>query len=75
MTLPLKDWRWWMLRLAAAMLALAFVAAHGAMLYGLASQAALPVATLASGMVILAVLKHLGLIGAVFAAIRRRFFS
>jgi len=47
---------------------------HGMMLYGVGSHSALPVAALASGMVALAVLKHLGLIGALLATIRRRFF-
>ena len=42
---------------------MAFVAAHGVMVYDLALGSAVPIAALASGMVILAVLKHLGLIG------------
>jgi len=74
MTRAMKDWHRWAFRLAVAAVAVAFVAAHGVMLYGLASSSALPIAALASGMVIMAVLKHLGLIGALFAAIRRRFF-
>lgn len=74
MTHSIKDWRRWPLRLVVITVALVFLAAHGAMLYGLASRAMLPAATLVSGMVILAVLKHLGVIGALVAAIRRRFF-
>ena len=74
MTRAIKDWHRWALRFAVAVIAVAFVAAHGAMLYGVASGSALPIAAFASGMVVLAVLKHLGLIGALWAAVRRRLF-
>jgi hypothetical protein len=74
MTRSIKDGHRWAFRLAVAAIAVSFVAAHGAMLYDAASRSALPFAALASGMVIMAVLKHLGLIGALFAALRRRFF-
>lgn len=69
----INDWHRWVLRFAVAAIAVAFVAAHGVMLYDLASGSALPFAALASGMVVLAVLKHLGVIGALWAALRRRF--
>ena len=74
MTGSARDWHRWAFRLAVAALAAAFIAAHGMMLYNLASGTALPLAALASGMVIMAVLKHLGLFGALWAALRRRFF-
>lgn len=74
MTRSIRDWPRWALRLGVAIIAIAFVAAHGVVLYDLASGAALPVAAFASGMVVLAVLKHLGLFGALVAALRRRFF-
>lgn len=70
----LNDWRRWLLRLGVVTTIVALLAAHGAMLYGVASHIAVPTATLVSGMVILVVLKHLGLLGALFAAIKRRFF-
>lgn len=73
MTRAMKHRHGWALRLAVAAIAVAFVAAHGVMLYDLASGSALPIAALASGMVVLAVLKHLGLIGALWAALRRHF--
>ena len=73
MTRAMKDWRW-VMRLSGVTLAVAFVAAHGMMLYDEASGAAVPFAALVSGMAVLAVLKHLGLFAALFAAIRRRFF-
>jgi hypothetical protein len=74
MTRSIRDWRRWALRLAIATGVAGFAAMHGMMLYDVASHSALPVAALASGMVALAVLKHLGLIGALLATIRRRFF-
>lgn len=74
MTRAIKDWQRWALRLAIAAIAVTFVAAHAALIYDLASGNALPVAALASGMVVLAVLKHLGLIGALWTGLRRRFF-
>ena len=74
MTRSMRDWPRWVLRIAAAAIAVVFVAAHGVMLYGMASRSALPLAALASGMVIMAVLKHLGVFGALVAALRRRFF-
>jgi hypothetical protein len=57
-----------------AAIAVAFVAAHGVMLYGMGSGNALPIAAFASGMVVLAVLWHLGLFAALWAALRRHFF-
>jgi hypothetical protein len=74
MTRSMKDWQRWAFRLALAAIAVAFVAAHGAVLYGVVSESAVPFAALASGMVIMAALKHLGLVGALWAALRRRFF-
>jgi len=74
MTRALRDWHRWALRLAVAAIAVVFVAAHGAMLYGVSSGSALPFAALASGMVVMAVLKHLGPLGALWAALRRRLF-
>lgn len=70
----INDWRRWLLRLAVAGVAVAMLAAHGAMLYGVASHAAVPTAMVLSGMAVLVVLKHLGLLGALLAAIKRRFF-
>ena len=74
MTHSMRKWHHWALRLAVVVLVVAFVAAHGVMLYDLASGTALPLAAFASGMVVLAVLKHLGLLGALWAALQRRFF-
>ncbi len=74
MTPAIRHWRRWSLRLALAMGVVGLLATHGMMLYGMASRSALPVAALASGMAIMAVLKHLGLFGALLAALRRRFF-
>jgi hypothetical protein len=71
MTRATKDRHRWALRLAVAALAVVFVAAHAMMLY---SGAALPLAAFASGMVVLAVLWHLGIFAALCAALRRRFF-
>jgi hypothetical protein len=73
MTRAVNDWHRWALRLAVAAIAVVFVAAHGALLYDMASGNALPVAAFASGMVVLAVVKHFGLFGALLAALRRRF--
>lgn len=70
----IKDWRRWALRLAALTALAALLAAHGAMLYEVVSRAAIPTATLLSGMVVVIALKHLGLLGAFVAAIKRRFF-
>ena len=70
----IKDWRRWLLRLGAVTGVVILITAHGAVIYGVVSQIALPTATLVSGMVVLVVLKHLGLLGALFAAIKRRFF-
>lgn len=74
MTRAMKDWHRWVLRFVVAILAAGFVAAHGLVIYGAASGAALPLAGFASGMIVIAMLKHLGLLGALWAALRRRFF-
>jgi len=59
--------RLWIVLLGVAVL----VAAHGVILYYAASHTALPFA-LASGVLLLVVVKHLGLFGPVFALVRRR---
>jgi hypothetical protein len=74
MTRSVKGWQRFALRLAVALIAVVFVTAHGAMLYRMATGSALPFAAVASGMMVLAALKHLGLFGALWAAFRRRFF-
>lgn len=64
-----------MLRISAmTVLALSFLAGHALMLYDTPSNAAVPVAALASGVIILAVLKHLGLLGSLWTLIWRRLF-
>jgi len=64
-----------LLRLALiAAVALAFLGGHAAMIDQVSSRALMPVAALASGVVVLAVLWHLGLLGALLALLRRRLF-
>jgi hypothetical protein len=59
--------RWLILPVAA----IAFIAAHGIVLYFAWSHLALPAAVIA-GLILLMVLKHLGLLGPLYALFRRR---
>jgi len=53
-------------------LALAFIAGHAIALFNGSSLTILPMAALASAMIVLAVVKHLGLFGAFLAFVRKR---
>ena len=59
--------RAWMLMVGVIVL----IAAHGVILYYFSSHLALSAAVV-SGAIILAVIKHLGLLGPVYALVRRR---
>lgn len=52
--------------------ALTLVAGHGFVLYGLSSHSMLS-AVAVSGLVIVVLIKHLGLLGSIYALIRRHF--
>lgn len=52
--------------------ALALVAGHGFILYALSSHSLLSAAAV-SGLVIMVVIKHLGLLGSFYALVRRHF--
>jgi hypothetical protein len=59
--------RTWILAAAALVL----IAGHGVVLYAISLHAALPAAVV-SGLIILVVFKHLGLLGPLYALLRRR---
>lgn len=58
---------------ALAALALAMIIGHGVLLYRGASHSPAPLAALGIGMVALALLKHVGALGALLAIVKRRF--
>lgn len=66
---------WRLLRLSVtAVLALILVASHAILLQQTSVQTVLPIAALASAMILLAIAIHLGLLGALIALVRRHRF-
>ena len=61
------------MRVTAVVFAIAFVAAHGAVLSGAAAPPILPATLFGALLAGIAVLKHLGLLAGLWAAVRRRF--
>lgn len=67
-----KKGHWRLLRLSVmAVLALILVAGHATLLQHASAQTVLPIAALASAMIILAIAIHLGLLSALIALVRR----